>query len=353
MRHVRRFLMPALGLALAGCALLPHVGLAPARLSGPITLRITNLPTSDRQIQTSTANTSNLPTASTTKQIELKVFVGSAPNSLVSSGGTIETSGSGLAIATISAPLTGAAIVNIPALPSGDHIIQVNVYKSNATMYDPSSGVALPQARFYQVAQGEAYINSIIGVSTSTSMRLYQTLVAASNLDAQDPNNATTSVLVKGVSAAPPGMYLRLANWNPYYLLFSGDPSYTGKVRIAIVAPTAYSWTVASTSANAGYWMVGDVNSTTGFASHSFAVPPEAGTADIWNWGNASRTAVYTDVDLKALNANYQNLYTVVGDPYGGSLSLVLPTTLCPTNYSLYISDRSADTSLAGTATLK
>lgn len=349
MSHLRRWVTLALGLLVGGCALLPHMTKAPTQLAGPVQLRIMGLPDEGRQTQASTVGTTGLVVAAS-RMIEIKAYLASDTYSLASNGGALDSTESGLSVST-SSVATGAtsATVNMPAMAGGDHVLQINLYKSTKRMSDAGTGADLDHARYYLIAQGEVRVTAIVGVPTTATARLYQTVSGPNTLDCRVPGTtATTSVILSGLTGTS-GLYLRMANFNPFQMLWSGaEVANQHKVRVGIVSPTAYSWTVASGSTAAGDFSLGSVLAAQGFATGSFSIPSEAGTSKIWNWGSTDRKVIYTDVDLTTLDASYQNLYTNPADPYGAALTLYLPAALCPTGFKVYLTDRGSNVAAAG-----
>lgn len=327
----------------AGCAVLPHTTKAPVGMSGPITLNLTNVPgihTGDRNTQ-ATIRTGAL-------QAVVKVYVA---DSTYGSSGTaanaIETDPvTAAALVSTSSITTAATSITIPKIPSGGHIITVQLYSSTAKMVN-SDGTDSSNAAFKLVGESEAYVSPVVGVPLSATLPIWSTFDHAGNIQTVLLSGATSSLSFSGLTAPSGGLYLRMAKWSA-----SGSlPDSSASLRLSIVSGTAYSTSLASTSNTAGYWKLGDASASRGFsATCSFRNADTYSASTPWNW-SSDRKTIYTDLHCYDASDD-MTIYSAATDYTTGALSMYLPAALVPTGYTMYLTSLASGSSLAGAGSL-
>lgn len=331
------------GILAAGCAILPHTAKSTG-MSGPVTLNLTNIPYAEGR--------STQALKSTAKQVVIKVFKADATyGPTAGSGGMGGTSAAGLELATdpiagtvlvSSASITSTATkVTLPGIPSGGHVIKMYVFSTKNAQHNSVTGDLYGGSDQNLIAESEAYVNPIVGVPLNASLPMWSTYAINGNLHTVDNTDATSSASFSGITVGTTGLYLRMADWNPFTRLATQTATNDFKIRVSITVNTAYAWTVASDSA---YWKLGHVASPFGFSTTK---------AITWAFSE-DRKAVYADINPYDADGEQAGIrkYVDATEHASGSLSIWLPNTLCTTGYQVHVTDANEGMSLGGNGSI-
>lgn len=317
-------------------------------LSGPITLRFNDLFPGERTAQAA-FGFQNPGVGRVARQIEVRLYVAKGePRARAADNMTpvVDELTTQPVIATASVRNGSVAPFTLPAIPSGPTVLQVNVFDTTKTLYDPGTGAADSDAADHLCAQGEGYILAQAAIPADAPLTLYRTIPADQNL-----SEASLRSVVQFAGPTGSTLFLRMANWNPITELISNGGAENQKLRLTIVAPRPFSAKLASASTSAG-WSLGHLGAPEGFmrATASFCVPGGAPSAAPWAWGDKDRKVIFADIDLAAAVPDYAAMYVGgASEPKVGNLSLVLPTTFLPAGYTLSLTDMGSTLTLPST----
>ncbi|MBO9540062.1 hypothetical protein J7643_05645 [bacterium] len=334
------------GLVAAGCAMLPTTG-AKAPAGQPTAVGLSGPGSAEFSVGGAARGIQALPGgANGAKYVVARIYAADPTNGTTyaaSKSIAIESVDGNPLVATASVPSTGIVSLTLPKIPAGKHVIQVSAYNT-VTPDMTAAFVENPGAKNELVAQSEAFVQTAVGLPYNVTFPVYTILRAASTsltIEASPSANATTSAGIKLTTAAPAtGLYLRMANWNPYANLSASE-----SVRLVITHPsTGFTQAFVSAPGTAS-WTIGDIRSTNGFSA--------ATNISTWSY-SPDRKYLYTDINFKTFNASYASLYAT--DSYAvkdqGSFSLFLPAAFVPTNAEIVLHDLGLGGSQSGTGGL-
>lgn len=334
MRKILVLLTPVASLMLVSCALLPHGTVRLGTMSGPISVRLGDLPAK--------RSTQLIPPGGL--EVEIRAYRASDPTHLQALGNALAYDWqTGLPIiATYSVSAGTSPNLTLPELPAGNWVLRAIVYDTGETFYAIPNGAIDQYAKYSTVGMGEATVSTSIGMAYGVTIPVNYTVPYLANLDDRVMGSATNSLSVTGVLPGSTGLRVRIANWNPYLMLATGSwDAVHHRVRLAVTVPRYYPINMASTSNSAGYWILGDISANTGFSgTMSFTCPAGTPGPDVWMWNaDTTRNTIYTDIDLHGADASYYDKYTSATSVASGALTVVLPSTLAPTGYTLTMTD--------------